>query len=566
MAATLKQDGYPYQPLKSGSSEIRILSLHPGLESDNIRCSLERVSLDANPVFEALSYVWGDATQKREISLDGFSQKVTANLEIALRHLRHLNKPRILWVDALCINQSDLKERSQQVSLMGRVYSSASGVLVSLGKEDRPAESILESIEKGQESEWDFFEASDCFQLLNRPWFRRTWVIQEVVLSQHEPIIGCGRKWIPWSKFAAVPEGLKKHSPVGASLTSLLWCDAPGASLVNSTAYSGLVNFNKISALRCKFRREGSIAENIQLLHNIADFEATDPRDYYYGILGMLPTEERERITPDYTKSFRQVFHEVTSAYISIWFTMVRLFKFHAGTLPQPSWVPDFSKQAARLGPQHHPSHFTLGEETVSGSLKETQVKVQADGLLLEAQGLCLDVIESTLEFSRGLYNFRLPVVRLEQIARAGAKLEITPGDRRSCFAKYRSRHPLSQMFLMNSSEPKKCKSIYEVMGTTGDLRGMERTLAHELSSHWEDSVFFRTQIGLCGTAVAGVREGDIVAILLGGSSTFILRPKDDYYVFIGQSCVSGIMDGQLIDELVAEGKLDSMLESFNIR
>jgi len=573
MAIPLQHSGYSYQRVNSESHEIRTLTLFPGTTSDDIRCTLETASLDINPSFEALSYVWGDTKQKRQIFLGGFSHDVTTNLEVALRHLRYPDRPRILWVDALCICQADLEERSQQVSLMGQVYSSAKEVLIWLGEAKDDSDFVFECIEdeaKGKKIDIDGFELNSYFKLMGRPWFRRVWVVQEAVLPQRDPIIGCGKKWIPWSIFKAVPDELRKPRPAVISMVGSLWKDTPNPAQINSKVYPAMASFDNISILRYKFQHEEHVTDLVQLLNTVRDCETTDPRDFCYGMLGMLASSETiAPLVPDYRKPLGLVYHEATSAHITSWFKIAELFRFHGGTLPQPSWVPDFSKQA-RIGTTHLPYHFRLGKETVSGSLRDTTVELRTDGVLLEAKGLCLDVIDDILTFGMSLRRFKLPVKDLEELARSGAKRKVKARDRRFCFAKYRSRQPLWRMFLMNSSDPEGYRGLYEAMCRSNfssfDHGLEERQQIYELNEHWDGRAFFRTQIGLCGTAVADIQKDDVVAILLGGSSTFVLRPKEDYYVFIGQSCVSGIMDGQLIDELVAEGKLDSMLKTFVIR
>ena len=96
------------------------------------------------PDYEALSYVWGDRESPKTISIDGCVQEVTENLEAALQQLRLSDAPRRLWVDALCINQEDSKEKSHQIQKMRHIYRRASGVLVWLGNEaDRSDEAML---------------------------------------------------------------------------------------------------------------------------------------------------------------------------------------------------------------------------------------------------------------------------------------------------------------------------------------------------------------------------------------------------------------------------------------
>jgi hypothetical protein len=103
---------FQYSPLSS-SSDIRLIILEPGIGDEPVRCQLVHISLDENPSYEALSYTWGDASvQGPRILLDGKPFQVTVNLGAALLYLRDEAsddpKERILWIDAICINQTDI--------------------------------------------------------------------------------------------------------------------------------------------------------------------------------------------------------------------------------------------------------------------------------------------------------------------------------------------------------------------------------------------------------------------------------------------------------------------------
>jgi hypothetical protein len=122
-----------YAPLNSAKHEIRLL-LAPGQFQEEITCRLIYTNLHIKPTFEALSYTWGTPENPKSIRLDGHQFPVTINLESALRHLRYDTIPRVLWIDAVCVNQEDLVERSQQVLLMRNVYEGAQNVVVWLGE------------------------------------------------------------------------------------------------------------------------------------------------------------------------------------------------------------------------------------------------------------------------------------------------------------------------------------------------------------------------------------------------------------------------------------------------
>jgi hypothetical protein len=135
-----KVEGYSYEAFKDDLSAypIRLLRLLPaGAFNEKLKCKLFNTTLDAEnrADFEALSYTWGIPNDTSDIILNGKPHPVTKNLELALRHLRYPDRERILWVDALCINQSDLLEKNQQVPQMKEIYCRGSQrVVVWLGQ------------------------------------------------------------------------------------------------------------------------------------------------------------------------------------------------------------------------------------------------------------------------------------------------------------------------------------------------------------------------------------------------------------------------------------------------
>lgn len=131
---------YPGGALIAAKKEIRVLWVLPGQDEENVSCELETVSLMARPRYTAFSYVWGDQTHVRHISLNGQSFAVTEHLEDALHTLRLTDTRKCFWIDQLCIDQRSIEDRNRQVNLMGEIYASASEVFVWL---DEIAESVL---------------------------------------------------------------------------------------------------------------------------------------------------------------------------------------------------------------------------------------------------------------------------------------------------------------------------------------------------------------------------------------------------------------------------------------
>src|SRR5277367_3747830 len=106
---------HPYLPLDVSRNEIRLVILKPSRSfKTEVSCTLVHRSLDSEAPFEALSYTWGDASSKRLIFLNERMFLVTKNLNTALRQLRYTQDERVIWIDALCINQYDIVERNHQ--------------------------------------------------------------------------------------------------------------------------------------------------------------------------------------------------------------------------------------------------------------------------------------------------------------------------------------------------------------------------------------------------------------------------------------------------------------------
>lgn len=175
---------YNYNSLPDGS--IRLLRLMPHPDEDAlIQCQLLDFPLlksaKGTHPYEALSYVWGSPEKLWPISIEGDDLTVTANLHVALSHLRDRFVERLLWVDAICINQKDLKERERQVQSMAKVYAKATRVVVWLGEATLDSDQALEQIraaaeEQSTQSETSGTALQAILTLLQRPWFQRIWV------------------------------------------------------------------------------------------------------------------------------------------------------------------------------------------------------------------------------------------------------------------------------------------------------------------------------------------------------------------------------------------------------
>ena len=142
---------YDYLDLRK--REIRVCVLQPGKLDDPISCILSIVSLNDSPCYEALSYVWGDPSLTEQINTNGSTLAITKSLHTALQYLRKDSAPRVIWVDALCINQLDIHERSSQVGMMGDIYRQALEVHIWFGEAEEMVPDKANSPEENLVSE-----------------------------------------------------------------------------------------------------------------------------------------------------------------------------------------------------------------------------------------------------------------------------------------------------------------------------------------------------------------------------------------------------------------------------
>ncbi|PQE22785.1 heterokaryon incompatibility protein [Rutstroemia sp. NJR-2017a BVV2] len=199
-----------YSPL--GPDAMRLLKLHGG--KGKIQCSVMVVQECSPPEYEALSYVWGSTDDLQIIKLDGLDYFVTRNLFEVLLRFRKLDKDRLLWIDALVINQSDLVERGREVTRMPNRYSGAVGTILWLGAPLENAQygrlDIIAAIKflsqpdlivpiEHETGEWvptkQAVEAIFC----SRYW-TRAWTVQEIMYSDNVTLY-YGSCRCPWIRF-----------------------------------------------------------------------------------------------------------------------------------------------------------------------------------------------------------------------------------------------------------------------------------------------------------------------------------------------------------------------------
>lgn len=351
--------------------------------------------------FEALSYVWGSALDPEEIFVEATSEpsgyaslSVGQNLAKALRHLRHKANQRTLWIDAVCINQSDIPEREAQVLRMADVYSLASRVVVWLGPETETTGEAIDTLRYlGQQvedsvdrwlspspeaSEPMWYEEScdlpytpeTCeaiVELLRREWFQRVWVLQEVMLANSHATMQCGHHHITWALFRrAITCLADKHK-------------LPSQDL-----------WGRVSQVADMAGSEHTINPIAESLIAYLWRKATDPRDKVYGVLGLFSPEFRQKIKPQYGASVARVYTDLIVAHMEHTrrLEILQICGLGMPGIERPSWVLDFASrhpmardlryQLAAMNSACHASFIAPDKLKVSGVTVAHLAKIES--------------------------------------------------------------------------------------------------------------------------------------------------------------------------------------------
>lgn len=332
-------DPFRHKPINLEGHSFRLLRLCKA-EFGNVRCELIHAYLDDENLleYEALSYTWGGTFKAHDIEVDGTLVAVTQNLSLALRSLRNSNTDRILWIDAICIDQDNDKERGHQVCQMGAIYAKAERVLIWLGPATPETDLAFDNMRrfekesskyacrdwKVSDKRWEEIMASvqppdgngktttirdqmkGLEDLMARTWFDRVWIIQEVTNARAAKV-ACGTRTVLARTFALFPNlcGFTPSQHCQAILDVM-----PGPTRENSWWKKS----HDLNTLLLRFR--GS--------------HASDPRDKIYALLGISSDHYMMDFpAPDYEKSETEVIQA----------TVTFLLQLRTGS-EQNAWAP----------------------------------------------------------------------------------------------------------------------------------------------------------------------------------------------------------------------------------
>ncbi|KAI0197181.1 heterokaryon incompatibility protein-domain-containing protein [Xylaria flabelliformis] len=343
---------YLYPPLLQDPSAIRLVVLLPSAEShSDILCKLCNSTLGRSDTdkYEALSYVWGDSSKTKAISVNNKPFQATRNLESALRNLRYRNRYRVLWVDSMCINQSNVTERNAQVQQMDCIYKKAQRVIVWLGPESEDSSDafdILNNRDRGPITrESLLYHVKAVYHLLERPWFKRVWCIQELALSK-DAIAQCGQNIVSWARIRNFYQ-FCTHPTIRPSI---LWDLEEG--IISSKQFAELAHALRYYSINVHKGGPGWQVV-LSVLAGFRPWKASDPRDKISALYGLIPHEipDREVLKPNYALGTAKIYTN-TAIYILRKSRNLDILSIASWPVPSfhdissirllPSWIPDW--------------------------------------------------------------------------------------------------------------------------------------------------------------------------------------------------------------------------------
>lgn len=603
---------------------IRVLTLYPGSSSEPILCTLSHEHMFPMVLhpYEALSYAWGDdVNDKVDILCDGKSISITRSLHTALVHLRLPDKPRVLWADGICINQADNAERAEQVKIMPMVYGNADRVLVWLGassphddlaipfmvhvqaelKDESNTESwssakIAASIRAATRlapdpvATWTSHSAA----LLDRGYFSRLWVLQEVVVNAQPAIIICGTQTIPWQVFVRC---ILLRADIAVWLYNGL----------DQVVYNRMMAHTPMEAVRImetlRKDRQQTPLDFYDLFVAASALKTSEPRDKIFALLG-LPVSGRVAVPPpDYVMSTDEVFHRFVATDVNINKSLLHLSwvglrekeiaKVHQMKYQTPSWVPAWrgndpvpvflinaaTRKLSASGTV--PVNATVsddGETLITTGRHVGKVSFLTKRLADLRQELRQPVAEVGIDQAININPAKkLDLYRMKpNAAMLSECLSLIVGAPLS--GKYILDGPLERFFrslaydwdklegepfkwtpmfriwthvlvLLHENKEEMLEILLQDVGEE-DMAVIHRQCREKVRIP-EEKKFCSLDRGKLGWVPAATQEGDVVVVLDGARVPFVLRPLSEEYndwELVGECWFDGIMKGEIME------------------
>ncbi|UKZ77998.1 hypothetical protein TrVFT333_005732 [Trichoderma virens FT-333] len=591
-------------------SWTRVLVLDPGEFADPITCTLQLYNTDqhdSGEPYEAISYVWGDPTITCSIHVNGVIMRITRNLFTALQQLRSKDTPKRFWTDAVCINQSDILEKGQQVNRMGIIYSNAARVIVWLGPDEEaiaePAISVIKKFNRLVEKQatpqqfsswWGPLRDPDgtisqehmkhVERMFKLPWFTRVWVVQEVGVAKEVSLAWGSAKTefieiiqfvCAWSTTSRRDQfrDVKITSNYFASLFDYIWASyIPRAVKTFDEAWFKNSPLLQYEAQMMRERRTLEFEDIIFRCRYIQ--RATDVRDFVYSSLAHPTARTMDGypiIDADYTISEAELRLRLFSiiSQRSLRFLGLVWHTHKEELTPGLSWCPRFHSTLYEnmLGRYDASRNLSIFQDSSAPEIEKSKLKISA--LLIDEAHLCGEVAGPVEKaFDDSIYDDLKPV--LHKIIEDYWSLANESNSR--CPSAYEDRLMAFASTLIAAIEKEHhrviakqfeqycrdhCPSISEDFPDNWvDKWGLSQPgdpffpFRDRCASNIQSKKFFTTMRGYYGTGSPLVQPGDLICIIPTAQTPFIIRRlegEQSAYHVVCSCYIYGMMFGEAV-------------------
>ncbi|KAH8897329.1 hypothetical protein GQ53DRAFT_638388 [Thozetella sp. PMI_491] len=589
---------FAYKALSAPDRTIRLFKIKPAIfRADPVDCEMAEFNVSEAPAFGALSYCWSTIPPNRPMLCNGAVFTATPSLERALKRLRAGFRPghreAYIWADALCINQADDNEMSDQIQLMDKIYSTADTVYADLGDlssliytQGGSRVTVEEDLTgMGQQDEFSIWQQDPDADILyytllialQMPWFRRTWIIQEFVLAKRVKYLFHGTIFTQQQLDGMISdEALRGNEQRKSEMHA-----------VTGLGYMNYLKIQEIKRVVGLGQRDG-----LNLISLTRDFLVTQPKDKIWALAALLSKEDRAALGP-YSQSAHDVHRRFVSLHIrsgrileSIGFAGLQRRAPDNGSSrisrvqpPLPTWVPDWTAQTAlpkdiaflrpepysAYGPLRQPSVRLIGDSLGSGGLGIRGVRVDTLTLVLPG-GTPVERAEEDFPYWHGCTR---------AVFDAWVQKGFSPYlDNDEIFARlllmddmYTGRNATD-----DTSPILDAKATYRqamatwppnediLAGYRPSRKNAVETFRMQATTACYGRVFALTDTNSVGLVPAIAKAGDMVVVFCGGIVPHILRKTEGGYHLVGDAFIHGFMYGSALH---AEAPLDDLLEEF---
>jgi len=595
----LPENIYVYNSLNPLRRDIRLIKLKRS-PFTGISSSLETFSLENAPKYEAISYTWGSPTKDHLVFFDGNWLPTTRSVYRIIQDRASYFRTRLLWIDAVCINQENDAEKSVQVSMMGEIYHQAERVIIWLGDirvrssevttlmflleklnynirnfEERMLRLDSQQFNAGTHESWEALG-----RMLTHPYWQRTWIIQEIAKARTVHILYGGR-YISWDFFSLMVHqlGIEPGNRIMAQELVILKNDL-------FEILSGVIQIHLIWVIR-ETLTQGKPLSLEEALSYTYQCMATDARDKVFALGNLVlltDMEEQTDIQPNYSLAVQQVYIRTARYILS---RQANIILLHGGIGQKrnvsdlPSWVPDWTAQQPQIyetgvpaGRGYNPcgpGPLNLPLLTLSPNLLEISIQAIPLSQILHVSSVACPTSARGQQIDAKSFKSFYQAARLMVFSHCPRKYTLTNQNRAEAFWRtligdrhQRPDHQPNDSTRFRWPAQPEYEQLFQVWRNCALFGLKDRQLSDDQvktasfafgraldTACGDGRKFAVTQDGMMALVPSLTEVGDVVVLVAGFAKPVLLRRGEmegESWKLVGDCYVHGVMGGELWD------------------